>query len=104
MNKLEAGPQKPWFEIGTKAIDDAREELIDIALNLHDHPELNYQEHFAAKLLSDTLERHGFAVERGVGGIDTAFQATLEGDSGRATTVCLTKTSRTVSTFTESFR
>ena len=80
---------KRWFEIGTKAIDDAREELVRIALDLHAHPELNYQEHYAAKLLSDTLERQGFVVERGVGGVETAFRATLEGGAGKGPTVAL---------------
>ena len=80
---------KRWFEIGTKAIDDAREELVRLALDLHAHPELNYQEHYAAKLLSDTLERQGFVVERGVGGVETAFRATLEGGAGKGPTVAL---------------
>ena len=80
---------KRWFEIGTKAIDDCREELVRIALDLHAHPELNYQEHYAAKLLSDTLERQGFVVERGVGGVETAFRATLEGGAGKGPTVAL---------------
>ena len=50
----------------TQAIDANREELVDISLDIHSHPELNFQEHHAAKLLADTLEQHGFQVERGV--------------------------------------
>ena len=83
------GSAKQWFEIGTKAIDDAREELVRIALDLHAHPEINYQEHYAAKLLTDTLERQGFVVERGVGGVETAFRATLEGGAGKGPTVAV---------------
>ncbi len=89
MSSERGGFEKRWFEIGTKAIDDAREELVRIALDLHAHPELNYQEHYAAKLLSDTLERQGFVVERGVGGVETAFRATLEGGAGKGPTVAL---------------
>ncbi len=89
MSSERGGSEKRWFEIGTKAIDDAREELVRIALDLHAHPELNYQEHYAAKLLSDTLERQGFVVERGVGGVETAFRATLEGGAGKGPTVAL---------------
>lgn len=89
MSSERGGSENRRFEIGTKAIDDAREELVRIALDLHAHPELNYQEHYAAKLLSDTLERQGFVVERGVGGVETAFRATLEGGTGKGPTVAL---------------
>ena len=43
----------------------------------------------AAKLLADTLEQHGFQVERGVGGVETAFRGTLEGGGGDGPTVAL---------------
>jgi amidohydrolase len=58
------------------AIDSARDELERISLDIHAHPELNFEERRAAATLSDALERWGFAVERGVGGIETAFRAT----------------------------
>ena len=77
------------FDAAAMAIDSARGELVGIALDIHAHPELNYQEHYAAKLLSDTLEQHDFVVERGVGGIDTAFRATLEGGAGNGPTVAI---------------
>ena len=73
----------------TQAIDANREELVDISLDIHSHPELNFQEHHAAKLLADTLEQHGFQVERGVGGVETAFRGTLEGGGGDGPTVAL---------------
>ena len=73
----------------TQTIDANREELADISMDIHAHPELNYQEHHAAKLLADTLEGHGFVVERGVGGVETAFRATLEGGGGDGPTVAL---------------
>lgn len=71
------------------AIGEARSELVEVALDLHAHPELNYQEKYAAELLSGTLERHGFQVERGVGGVETAFTATLPGDAGDGPTVAV---------------
>ena len=77
------------LDAAAKAIDAAREELVAMAVDIHAHPELNYQEHHAAKLLSDTLEQHGFAVERGVGGVETAFRATLEGGGGDGPTVAI---------------
>ena len=73
----------------TRAVDSAREELVDISLDIHSHPELNFEEPRAAKLLADTLEQHGFKVERGVGGVETAFRATIEGGKGDGPTVAL---------------
>ena len=75
--------QESRIKVVANAVDAARSELVDIALDLHAHPEVNYQEHYAARLLSDTLERHGFAVERGVGGVETAFRGSLQGGSAR---------------------
>ena len=85
----QAGSNSALTETATKAIDAAREELFGIALDIHAHPELNYQEFHAAKLLSDTLETHDFAVERGIGGVETAFRATLEGGAGDGPTVAV---------------
>ncbi|MFH9736719.1 amidohydrolase [Streptomyces roseolus] len=49
--------------------------LWEIARTLWDDPETAYEEHRAAHLLSSELERAGFAVERGVAGLPTAFVA-----------------------------
>ncbi len=76
-------------ETTTQAIEAARSELVEVALDIHSHPELNYQEQHAAQLLSGTLERHGFKIERGVGGVETAFTATLPGGSGDGPTVAV---------------
>jgi len=62
---------------------------VEVALDIHAHPELNYQEQHAAGLLSATLEQHGFQVERGVGGVETAFTATLPGGAGDGPTVAV---------------
>jgi metal-dependent amidase/aminoacylase/carboxypeptidase family protein len=42
---------------------------------VHDHPELAHEEHECAAYLAGELERRGFAVERGAGGMPTAFRA-----------------------------
>ena len=77
------------LDLTTTAIEDARRELMELALDIHAHPELNYQEYYAADLLSSTLERHGFMVERGIGGVETAFRGTLQGGSGEGPTVAI---------------
>ena len=76
-------------EVAFNAIDSAKSELVEVALDLHAHPELNYQEQYAASLLSGTLERYGFQVARGVGGVETAFTATMPGGAGGGPTVAV---------------
>ena len=56
------------------AVTEARETLVEVSADIHSHPELALRETRAANLLSDTLEAQGFAVERGVYGIETAFR------------------------------
>jgi amidohydrolase len=65
------------------AIEGARADLLRISREIHAHPELNYQEHFAAGLLSEQLAKWGFAVERAPGGVETAFVARRSGCSSR---------------------
>ena len=50
--------------------------LIDISHTLHDNPEITFEEHKSAELLTNELEEQGFDVQRGVAGLDTAFIAT----------------------------
>lgn len=69
------------------AVDELSDELIRISKDVHAHPELNYEEFYSSALLADAMERHGFTVERGTGGVETAFRATLEGGAGSGPTV-----------------
>ncbi|MDQ7859964.1 MAG: M20 family metallopeptidase [Armatimonadota bacterium] len=65
------------------AIDAARTELVELARRVHANPEIGFQERQAATWLTETLERHGFAVERGVAGLETAFRAEVRGARDR---------------------
>lgn len=56
-------------------IERAREQLLDLSHRIHAEPELGMEEERACAWLSDALAGAGFAVERGVGGLDTAFSA-----------------------------
>jgi amidohydrolase len=49
--------------------------LLDASHEIHEHPELNYEEHFAHDLLTELLDAEGLAVERSAYGLDTAFVA-----------------------------
>ena len=64
------------------AVDRLGDDLESLSRRLHAHPELGYQEVKAAGWLSEFLERQGFKVERGVGGVETAFRGTIETRDG----------------------
>jgi len=49
--------------------------LIDASHQIHEHPEINYQERFAHDLLADLLEHEGLDVERHAHDLETAFVA-----------------------------
>ena len=78
-----------YLETVVQAIDELRGELVETSLDIHAHPELNFEEHHAAEVLADSLERHGFQVERGVGGVETAFRGAILGGKGDGPTVAL---------------
>ena len=65
-----------------RAVDGLAGELDTLSRRIHDHPELGYQEVKACGWLTEFLSRHGFKVEVGVGGVETAFRATVETGTG----------------------
>ena len=56
-------------------LEERREVLTKMSRTIWENPELGHQEYTASKLLTDMLEENGFAVSRGICGMDTAFQA-----------------------------
>ena len=64
-------------------IAEAAERLADdleaLSHRIHDNPELCFKEERAHAWLTEFLEKHGARVERGVGGLPTAFRATVPG-------------------------
>ena len=50
--------------------------LQGMSQTIHANPEILFQEHQAAELLTNELDEQGFSVERGVAGLDTSFVAT----------------------------
>lgn len=89
MSQTANDPRTAYAQQVTRTVEALRQELTDISLDIHAHPELNYQEHHAAQVLADALERHGFQVERGVGGVETAFRGVIQGGGGGGPTVAL---------------
>lgn len=63
-------------------IDAMRDRLVSMADYIFDNPEFDGHEVKAARLLTDTLEEHGFSLERGLAGFDTAFRAVWQHGEG----------------------
>ncbi len=58
------------------------EELKALTKKLYEHPEVALEEHKACEWISAYLEEKGFEVERGAGGVETAFYAKIPGCDG----------------------
>jgi len=64
------------------AVERLGDELTALSLDIHAHPELAFEETHAADRVGRFLTEQGFKVEAGVGGIPTAFRASLETGPG----------------------
>ena len=62
-----------------KRIDILRPELINLSQKIHAHPEVAFEEKMASSWLSEFLASEGFEVEKGIGGLQTAFTAKMRG-------------------------
>jgi amidohydrolase len=65
-----------------EAVDGLADDLERLSHRIHTNPELAYEEVRAAAWLAEFLAAQGFAVERGVAGVETAFRATIGGGDG----------------------
>jgi amidohydrolase len=57
-------------------------ELLALSDDICTHPEVGYKETRSVQKLAETLRKHNFGVEVGVGGFDTAFVARFRGGRG----------------------
>ncbi|HYR94747.1 MAG TPA: M20 family metallopeptidase [Methylomirabilota bacterium] len=71
----------------SERVDARGKTLDDLALRIHERPELAFEERYAAQLLTAALDAEGAAVTRGAGGLETAFAA--EFGTGRPTVAIL---------------
>lgn len=58
-------------------VEGLRPALIDLSHRIHANPELAYQERLSSGWIGEMLERAGFSVTRGIGGLDTALVGTF---------------------------
>jgi amidohydrolase len=64
-------------------VDSLRDELLRLSHAIHAKPELAFQEHEAAALLSEAIRKAGLEVKTGAFGLETAFVADFgSGDAG----------------------
>jgi amidohydrolase len=77
---LEIGKLKPKVK---DSVELQRQQLIQLSLNIHDNPELGFEEEKASAWLTSYLEDNGFHIERGIAGLATAFRAKYGQESPR---------------------
>ena len=70
-------------------IDSSKQGLFELSKDVHAHPELNYEEFYSSDALAGFLEKHGLTVERGVGGVETAFRAVIPGGAGNGPAIAV---------------
>src|SRR5436305_15037204 len=69
-------------------VDRHAQGLLDASHRIHEHPELLFEERFAAELLCDMLEGAGLEVERGAYGLETAFAARAGSEGPTVAVLC----------------
>ncbi len=61
-----------------KQVDEISPRAVEIADHIFDNPELSQKEYETRKYLAQELEKNGFKVEKGVGGMETSFRAEFD--------------------------
>lgn len=64
-------------------IDEILPELWSNSLEIHQHPELGFEEYFACQLQTDILKKSGFDVYENIGNLETAFLGTFKNGNPR---------------------
>ena len=89
MASAHSGSKEQLASGSNSAIENQRQALFDLSKDVHAHPELNYQEYYSSNALAGFLEKNNLQVERGIGGVETAFKATIPGGGGDGPTVAV---------------
>ena len=84
-----AGAKDELASRSNLAIEASKQALFDLSKDVHAHPELNYEEYYSSDALAGFLESNGLSVERGIGGVETAFRATIPGRDGGGPTIAV---------------
>ena len=89
MTSLHTGLKDELANASNSAIETSKTDLFDLSKDVHAHPELNYEEYYSSNALAGFLERRDFQVERGIGGVETAFRAIIPGGAGNGPTIAV---------------
>ena len=65
-----------------QAVAELAPQIVELSHDIHDHPEIGYEEHHAVATVAALLRRHGIEPEVGVYGMDTALRAEIPGAAG----------------------
>jgi len=69
-------------------VDELADRLLDASHQIHAHPELNYEEHFAHELLTAFLEREGVTPQRHAYDLATAFDSRAGSEGPEVAVLC----------------
>ena len=75
----------PFADVKARAaagVEAAREELLDLSHRIHANPEPAFEERYASQACAEVIARHGFAVERPAGSLETAVRGRITGGRG----------------------
>lgn len=68
-------------------IDELAPEIIELSQHLHANPEVAFEEHGSIAKIQEILQRHDLDIEKGVYGVDTAFETQI--GSGQGPTIAV---------------
>lgn len=81
LTSRQSNSSSPYLDNVSDYIDSIYDDLWTINKEIHDNPELGYEEFEAHDLLTSFMEKQvGWNVTRSVGGVETAFKAIYEGE------------------------
>src|SRR5690606_13277712 len=69
-------------------IDKLADRLLEVSHDIHEHPELGFEEHHAHRRLTDELERAGLPVTRAAYDLPTAFDARVGAEGPTVAVIC----------------
>jgi amidohydrolase len=82
---VDGRPAAPYAEQKARiaaAVEEARDEILDLSRRIHATPEPAFEEHQAARWVAEAIWRHGYRVDFPAGRLPTAVRGTLTGGKG----------------------
>ena len=78
-----SAPNAARDAVVARAEELMKTELLAMADDIATHPEIGFVEERSVAKLTDYLRKHDFSVEKGIGGLDTAFVAKFRRNNGK---------------------